>query len=130
VRVASEARWDQLYGKLETLDNIVSDVAAVQTFLVGGACRVAVESDGRVKVAPHLQEWMGLTLTEQDLVVCPVAGEVELWGRTRYAQLKESWAHEIDGRPQIQVLCDRLMGPERSARPVEQPSGDAPEGAA
>lgn len=128
VRVAAAAAWDRLYAKLELMDNHLAEVNEVQNFFISGCCRVTVEQDGRVRVAGHLMDWMGLSHESREVVVCPVVGGIELWSVEEYAKYKGRWKSEEDQPKQsrIQRLCERVLreadGTMAPARETSEPA--------
>ncbi|WP_226702251.1 division/cell wall cluster transcriptional repressor MraZ [Microbulbifer elongatus] len=84
--VYPEAQWREILPKIEALPSFNKVARRAQRLLIGYACELQVDANGRVLIPPTLREYAGL---EKKLMLVGQGKKLELWSEDR-------WMHWLD----------------------------------
>ena len=84
--VYPEAQWREILPKIEALPSFNKVARRAQRLLIGYACELQVDANGRVLIPPTLREYAGL---EKKLMLVGQGKKLELWS-------EEGWMAWID----------------------------------
>ena len=76
--------WEEFQEKLNTLPVNRGDSRKLTRFFVAGAANVELDKQGRILVPSTLREFAGL---EKDVVLAGATNRVEIWSKSRWAQI-------------------------------------------
>ncbi|MBB5212171.1 division/cell wall cluster transcriptional repressor MraZ [Microbulbifer hydrolyticus] len=79
--VYPEAQWREILPKIEGLSNFNKKARRAQRLLIGYACELQVDANGRVLIPPTLREYAGL---EKKLMLVGQGKKLELWSEERW----------------------------------------------
>ena len=87
--VYPEPQWQEVLPKIEALPSFNKVARRAQRLLIGYACQIEMDSNGRVLVPPTLRDYAGL---EKKLMLVGQGKKLELWSEDRWS----SWLDESD----------------------------------
>lgn len=79
IKVYSRKDWEDLIKSMSEMPQ--AKTAQIQRFLIGGACEIEPDKQGRALIPAPLREYAGL---KTDIVIAGLGGRAEIWD-------KESW---------------------------------------
>lgn len=79
IKVYSRQDWEALIKSMSEMPQ--AKTAQIQRFLIGGACEIEPDKQGRALIPAPLREYAGL---KTDIVITGLGGRAEIWD-------KESW---------------------------------------
>ncbi|WP_226665772.1 division/cell wall cluster transcriptional repressor MraZ [Microbulbifer aggregans] len=88
--VYPEAQWREILPKIEALSSFNKVARRAQRLLIGYACELQVDGNGRVLIPPTLREYAGL---EKKLMLVGQGKKLELWSEDRWM----SWLDDSEG---------------------------------
>jgi len=91
--VYPETQWLELLPKIEALPNLNKAASRLQRLLIGYACPLELDGNGRLLLPPTLREFAGL---EKKLMLVGQGKKMELWSEERWNQWLEASANDQD----------------------------------
>ncbi|MCK7595900.1 division/cell wall cluster transcriptional repressor MraZ [Microbulbifer sp. CAU 1566] len=88
--VYPEAQWREILPKIEALSSFNKVARRAQRLLIGYACELQVDTNGRVLIPPTLREYAGL---EKKLMLVGQGKKLELWSEERWMD----WLDDSEG---------------------------------
>lgn len=79
--VYPEPQWQEILPKIEALPSFNKVARRAQRLLIGYACELQVDANGRVLIPPTLREYAGL---EKKLMLVGQGKKLELWSEDRW----------------------------------------------
>ena len=79
IKVYSQQDWETFIKSMNEMPQ--AKTAQIQRFLIGGACEIEPDKQGRALIPAPLREYAGL---KTDIVIAGLGGRAEIWD-------KESW---------------------------------------
>lgn len=79
--VYPEPQWREILPKIEALPSFNKVARRAQRLLIGYACELQVDTNGRVLIPPTLREYAGL---EKKLMLVGQGKKLELWSEDRW----------------------------------------------
>lgn len=79
--VYPEPQWREILPKIEALPSFNKVARRAQRLLIGYACELQVDANGRVLIPPTLREYAGL---EKKLMLVGQGRKLELWSEDRW----------------------------------------------
>ncbi len=92
--VYPEPQWDEILPKIEALPSFNKVARRAQRLLIGYACPIQMDANGRVLVPPTLRDYAGL---EKRLMLVGQGKKLELWSESHWS----AWLDESDGEDVI-----------------------------
>lgn len=86
-----EPQWLELLPQVQALPNLDKAAARLQRLLIGYACPMELDGNGRVLLPPTLREYAGL---EKKLMLVGQGKRLELWSEDRWSAWLERSATE------------------------------------
>jgi MraZ protein len=83
--------WEPLFADISKLNDFDPKVREFRRYFLNGATRVEPDSAGRLLVPPNLKEHAGL---EKDIVLVSAVNKIEIWDKSKYHQLFDSFSAE------------------------------------
>jgi len=99
VLVYPETEWQNILPKIEALPTFNKAALRAQRLLIGYACTLELDANGRVLVPPTLREYAGL---EKKLMLVGLGKKFELWS-------EESWLSSVADSNDDSELPDEMM---------------------
>ncbi|MEJ2441996.1 MAG: division/cell wall cluster transcriptional repressor MraZ [Exilibacterium sp.] len=87
--VYPEPQWDEILPKIEALPSFNKVARRAQRLLIGYACPIQMDANGRVLVPPTLRDYAGL---EKRLMLVGQGKKLELWSESHWS----AWLDESD----------------------------------
>ena len=87
--VYPEPEWKILLPKIEALPNLKKSAVRLQRLLLGYACELEMDGNGRLLLPPTLRNYAGL---EKKLMLVGQGKKLELWSETAW----EAWLANAD----------------------------------
>ena len=84
------AEWEQMAGRLQSLDPLSQESRMMQRHFFAGAAQGELDKQGRLVLPPSLIEHAGLT---REITVAGVHDHLEIWDRAKWRQQ----LHEVEG---------------------------------
>lgn len=81
--VYPEPQWLELLPQIEALPNMNKAARRLQRLLIGYACPLEMDGNGRVLVPPTLRDYAGL---EKKLMLVGQGKKLELWSEDRWSE--------------------------------------------
>lgn len=79
--VYPEPQWEKLLPEVEKLPNLNKAASRLQRLLIGYACPMEMDGNGRLLLPPTLRDYAGL---EKKLMLVGQAKKLELWSEERW----------------------------------------------
>ena len=79
--VYPEPQWQEILPKIEALPSFNKVARRAQRLLIGYACELQVDANGRVLIPPTLRDYAGL---EKKLMLVGQGKKLELWSEDRW----------------------------------------------
>lgn len=81
--VYPEPQWQEILPQIEALPNMNKAARRLQRLLIGYACPLEMDGNGRVLVPPTLRDYAGL---EKKLMLVGQGKKLELWSEDRWSE--------------------------------------------
>ncbi|GMG86639.1 division/cell wall cluster transcriptional repressor MraZ [Biformimicrobium ophioploci] len=92
--VYPEPQWQEILPNIEALPSFNKVARRTQRLLIGYACELEMDANGRVLVPPTLREYAGL---EKKLMLVGQGKKLELWSEPRWME----WIDDSEGDDEI-----------------------------
>lgn len=97
--VYPEPEWQELLPKIEKLPNMSKPARRLQRLLIGYACPMEMDGNGRLLLPPTLRDYAGL---EKKLMLVGQGSKLELWN-------EESWHSWLDAPENGEEMTDEML---------------------
>ncbi|GAB1256830.1 division/cell wall cluster transcriptional repressor MraZ [Aurantivibrio plasticivorans] len=97
--VYPEPQWQELLPKIEALPNLNKAASRLQRLLIGYACPLEMDGNGRVLLPQTLRDFAGL---EKKLMLVGQGKKLELWS-------EEHWNKWLEASAQEDELTDEML---------------------
>jgi len=97
--VYPEPQWQELLPKIEALPNLNKAASRLQRLLIGYACPLELDGNGRLLLPPTLREFAGL---DKKLMLVGQGKKLELWS-------EESWNAWLEASAKEQEMTDEML---------------------
>mgnify|MGYP000321055459 CR=1 FL=1 len=97
--VYPEPQWLELLPQIEALPNMNKAARRLQRLLIGYACPLDMDGNGRVLVPPTLRDYAGL---EKKLMLVGQGKKLELWSEDR-------WSEWLDEPGEDETLPEQML---------------------
>ncbi len=81
--------WEPIFAAIGKLNDFDPEVREFRRNFLNGAVMVELDTAGRLLVPPNLKLYAGL---EKDIVLTSAVNKIEIWDKTKYQQLFESFS--------------------------------------
>lgn len=98
--VYPEPQWQELLPQVEKLPNLSKAASRLQRLLIGYACPMEMDGNGRLLLPPTLRDYAGM---EKKLMLVGQGQKLELWSEERWNAWLE--ASEADGEMTDEMLA-------------------------
>lgn len=93
--------WDPIFSELSKLNDFDPKVREFRRYFLNGATVLEMDTAGRLLVPANLKEHAGL---EKDIVLVAAMNKLEIWDKSKYQQLFESFSPEA-----FSQLAEKVM---------------------
>lgn len=93
--------WDPIFSELSKLNDFDPKVREFRRYFLNGATVLEMDTAGRLLVPVNLKEHAGL---EKDIVLVAAMNKLEIWDKSKYQQLFESFSPEA-----FSQLAEKVM---------------------
>lgn len=97
--VYPEPQWQELLPKIEALPNMKKAASRLQRLLIGYACPLEMDGNGRLLLPPTLRDFAGL---EKKLMLVGQGKKLELWS-------EERWNAWLDDSSDDEEITDEML---------------------
>jgi len=97
--VYPEPQWQELLPKIEALPNLNKAASRLQRLLIGYACPLELDGNGRLLLPTTLREFAGL---DKKLMLVGQGKKLELWS-------EESWNAWLEASAKEQEMTDEML---------------------
>lgn len=94
--------WQPIFEKISQLNDFDPKVRAFRRYFLNGAIVLEPDSAGRLLIPKNLLEYAGIT---KALVLASALNKIEIWDKTQYQQLFESYAPDVFSDLASQVMA-------------------------
>lgn len=97
--VYPEPQWQELLPQIEKLPNLSRAASRLQRLLIGYACPMEMDANGRLLLPPTLRDYAGL---EKKLMLVGQGKKLELWS-------EERWNAWLDDSEDAEEMTQEMM---------------------
>ena len=83
--------WEPIFAAMNKLNDFDPKVRAFRRYFLNGAIEVELDSAGRLLIPQNLKQHAGL---EKDIILVSALNKIEIWDKSRYQQLFDSFSPE------------------------------------
>jgi MraZ protein len=99
--------WEPIFSEISKLNDFDPKVRDFRRFFLNGATQLELDSAGRLLITKTLAEYAGL---EKDIVLVSAVNKIEIWDKTKYKQLFETFSPENFSKLANDVMNKTITG--------------------